>query len=457
MKDAVYLTADVMIPLLQEMHKVGVVHRDVKPSNCVRSGVDENDKAFCMVDFGLSKSIVVPEASAFADSDHPWTGKDWLKPKDYDGPACFRKEREKAEFRGTSMYASPRVHQMRDYCPRDDVWSALYVFCDLVSGGLPWMSHAANRERDTCQKLKEAIHGESGPDQTEQLLMGDEYHVIKYRNEMKKAAGDTNKPYKMPEPLAMSKDEAKINHLRTAFRHLATLQFWDTPDYALVQKCIKGFLDDESNHPTAKPIDWKISKVASQSISKRESSKIPSWQLLEEIDPLEEDVFEEAENIKEASEEDSDPEYLGRLPLLMQFRYQQVDYHQSQRDRTPIHVVLRDWLDLVLPLLYEEWDAKKYEEGGHRTATDGYRRETYLLMLRKAWDCAQEFGFFQSAECVFHPSTKEGEPLGKKRKISSDGDSVLTTIARAIFYLEHTIREEEAKRSPPPRMLSFGA
>lgn len=77
---------------------------------------------------------------------------------------CIRLEREYAEFRGTSMYASLRVHQGKDHCPRDDIWGLLYVFCDLVSGGLPWMGYASARDRTSCQILKEMVMGERGID-----------------------------------------------------------------------------------------------------------------------------------------------------------------------------------------------------------------------------------------------------------------------------------------------------
>jgi len=177
--DAVYLCADVILPLLKSMHDCGMIHRDVKPSNLVRNGVDGSDKSFKLVDFGLSKSFIVPKNSSDADGRNVWKGV-WDAPRDTNSNSnnntsndstnsnantapvgCMRKERTSAEFRGTSMYASLRVHQGYDHCRRDDIWGLMYVFCDLVSGGLPWFGYATtNRDRSMCQKIKEWVHGE---------------------------------------------------------------------------------------------------------------------------------------------------------------------------------------------------------------------------------------------------------------------------------------------------------
>eukprot|EP00934_Nitzschia_sp_Nitz4_P006117 Nitzschia sp. Nitz4//scaffold157_size52427//47775//49895//NITZ4_006849-RA/size52427-processed-gene-0.81-mRNA-1//-1//CDS//3329537482//6107//frame0 len=459
-QDAVYLTADVMLPLLKRMHEVGVVHRDVKPSNCVKRGL----KDFCLVDFGLSKSVVVPNESTFGDPDHPWDEQqEWMRPPNYGGRGQLRKERTTADFRGTSMYASLRVHQLRDYCARDDLWSLLYVFCDLISGGLPWMLFAANRDRSSCQKLKERIHGDGdydGKDQTEMMLFGNEYHKALF----KRNKGGLDPPpdvnvdnFPLPDPLLLSKDANKVGLLRTAFSHLAGLGFADRPDYELINNCLQGFLDNNTEDDTITPIDWE--RLADTTRPSRSapiaSPSLPSWDFQNATDPLDVAIFQEAEK---AVEPDATlAGYAGdlsRLPVQFQFRIAQMEYNMEHKDTIKPHIALKSWLD--------EWDSNKFERGGHRRNDDGCCRDFFLRLVNKCIECAHVFDNFRQRECVYLPREEtDGEqvpPPRKKRKIQTtlkkEADADLIAIAQASFRLRASKRLEERKpKAPPPRIV----
>jgi len=477
-QDAVYLTADMMLPLLQRMHEVGIVHRDVKPSNCVKRGL----KDFCMVDFGLSKSVIVPTDSSLADTKHPWKGKDWIRPPNHTGSdANFRIERDKADFRGTSMYASVRVHQLKDYCARDDMWSLMYVFCDLVSGGLPWMSHAANRDRDACQKLKERIHGEEPgvQDQTERLLWGYEYHTALF----KKLRGASDLPPdsiddgSLPIPLALSKDEAKVGLLRTAFEHLGRLGFTDRPDYDLITRCIKGFMDGNTDNESISPVDWKqLAKATSEEKSETIPllpGMIPEWNIEEDSDPLDSSLFTKAEADAESAVtlqgEEAD---LARLPLELQYRIAQMKYNSQNSKTIKPHLALRDWMKAALPLAFGEWDTKKFERGGHRTTGDPYRQEFFLKLVSACLKCAENFHNFRTKDCMYIRADSDGvkiengeSPTYKRLKMSirttfapsfDEHGLDLLTLSRTFSRLRLKQRLELSKpRAPPPR-LSFG-
>jgi len=477
-QDAVFLTAHVMLPLLQRMHEVGIVHRDVKPSNCVKRGM----KDFCMVDFGLSKSIVVPGDSSMSDPDHPWQGKDWIRPPNHSGPAHLRKERTTADFRGTSMYASVRVHQLKDYCPRDDMWSLLYVFCDLVSGGLPWMSHAANRDRVSCQKLKERIHGEEGgtPAQTERLLRGHEYHIAlfkKFKGGIDPPEGVTEDDDTLPEPLALSKDEKKVSLLHKAFEQLKTMAFSDRPDYQLIKDCLEGFLEDNTeNDDSIAPIDWKqladSTSAANRKFKPIMGAEVPDWDFEDTEDPVDSSLFQEAETNSNGDTDaplSGDEEDLARLPLELQFRIAQMEYNILNHETIRPHLALRDWMKAALPILYGDWDSRKFERGGHRTNSDGYRRELYLKLINKCLRCESKFDF-RSIDCIYSldpdPNGESGEiSPRKRRKITSSmkgpksepKGSDLLAISQVSFRLRaEKAREERKSRAPPPR-LSFGS
>ena len=470
-QDAVYLTAHVMLPLLQQMHNVGIVHRDVKPSNCVKRA----SKEFAMVDFGLSKSIVVPKDSPLADPEHPWTKQDWIRPPNYAGVGHVRKERPTAEFRGTSMYASVRVHQSRDYSPRDDIWSLMYVFCDFVSGGLPWMAYAANRDREACRVLKERIHGEEMgvPDQTQELLKGHEYHLAVF----KRNKGQVNPPASadakasessLPQPLAMADDEKKIDLLRTAFDHLRKLEFWQIPDYDLIRKCLEGFLDVQIEDPTVEPINWELLNTFSKKrrmVPPLLGERVPKWELEDSPDPIEPDIFFQAEISSAAEgEEKLSGEALEfrRLPLELRFRIAQMDYNTLHHKEIAPHLALRDFLKVALPILYGEWDSRKFEKGGHRTDTDGYRRELYLKLVDKCLKCAERFNYFNDDDCVYD----RGDGSSKKRRRinvstfskpeSESPGTDLIVMSQALFRLRLAKKLEEKKAYAPPPLLTFG-
>lgn len=264
------------------------------------------------------------------------------EPKDMAKGGCIRLERESAEFRGTSMYASLRVHQGKDHCPRDDIWGLLYVFCDLVSGGLPWMSHAASRDRNSCQILKEIVLGERGQDDwgdegeggratppnpelvpkngedcMEWLLYGAEYHMAKFKRDQAATrasqSGEEAEQSPLPEPLALSKNQHYVECLRKAFRHVASLGFVEMPNYDLIDECLRGFLakpETSEESEIVPPIDWKDRR---SSTKKRRLSNTPKcsaidtggvvWDLLdaEDADPLDSNALIDAENDRRAA------------------------------------------------------------------------------------------------------------------------------------------------------------
>uniref|UniRef100_A0A7S1GKX9 Protein kinase domain-containing protein n=1 Tax=Cyclophora tenuis TaxID=216820 RepID=A0A7S1GKX9_CYCTE len=350
------------------------------------------------------------------------------------------------------MYASLRVHQSKDYSRRDDMWSVLYVFCDLISGGLPWMSYAANRDREMCQKIKEQIHGT--PDQTERMLMGETYHIAKYKRDMMEKEGKSELPH-VPLPLAISKDVKKIDLLRKAFSHLASLQFADKPNYELLRDSLHGFLELPLPSDDVPLMEWHDDNPAADK-SKRHSWdwEVPLWKMGGIDDPIDEDgdsLWKEAELQMDASSEGyNDASDMAKLPVEFQFRVAQMEYHSRHSNETPPHIALQDWMKCALPLVYGDWNSSKFERGNHRTNDDGFRREVFLKIVEKCLKCASRFSFFRCRSCYYDASTAPE----KRRKISCSLGSKVA-VSRALTGLREAKANEVKKRFAPPPTLSF--
>jgi len=122
-----------MIDAVQAVHEMGVMHRDVKPSNFVLGGRYKAAKdpslanKLFIIDFGLSRKYVGPEGE-------------------------IKAPRPNAGFRGTARYASVNSHQCKELAPRDDLWSIFYMMVEFATGTLPWRNQ---RDRDKVGEIKQ--------------------------------------------------------------------------------------------------------------------------------------------------------------------------------------------------------------------------------------------------------------------------------------------------------------
>ncbi|OHT04792.1 CK1 family protein kinase [Tritrichomonas foetus] len=107
----VFRIAAETIRIIETLHKCGVVHCDIKPSNFLLNQAEFG--GFVLIDFGLS--------------------------------AIYRNEngqhisfQNSEGFRGTLKYASVNVHKMVEITRRDDIISWFYTLIELAKGKLPW-------------------------------------------------------------------------------------------------------------------------------------------------------------------------------------------------------------------------------------------------------------------------------------------------------------------------------
>ncbi|KAH0790084.1 CK1 family protein kinase [Histomonas meleagridis] len=127
LKTGIILAIEMLKPI-QELHKAGYIHCDIKPSNFL---INPNAQPFVvLIDFGLSQEYI-----------NRHNGK-------------IREPRKGVGFVGTDRYASINAHSSKRLSPRDDLMSWFYSLIEMLKGRLPWTG-AGNHE--LVGKMKKKI------------------------------------------------------------------------------------------------------------------------------------------------------------------------------------------------------------------------------------------------------------------------------------------------------------
>lgn len=126
------MIAEQMLSALETLHRLGIVHSDLKPNNIMLPRNSREGVQLKLVDFGLSKSFMDSNDASKHAPMHEH---------------CF--------LRGSARYASLNQHLGLTPSRRDDLESLLYTLIFLVKGSLPWQ--AVMRPEWTKQQKFEAI------------------------------------------------------------------------------------------------------------------------------------------------------------------------------------------------------------------------------------------------------------------------------------------------------------
>lgn len=110
---------------LEELHKLGYLHRDIKPQQIL---IGYNDKArIYLIDFGLSRKYKI-------SSMH----------------IPYKSECSKA---GNATFASLHVHNGIQQSRRDDMESFSYLLLYLLNGSLPWQNVSTRGKNEKWNKI----------------------------------------------------------------------------------------------------------------------------------------------------------------------------------------------------------------------------------------------------------------------------------------------------------------
>ncbi|CAG5081429.1 Oidioi.mRNA.OKI2018_I69.PAR.g9876.t1.cds [Oikopleura dioica] len=143
-----------LLQAIRDIHDVGFLHRDVKPSNFAIIG-----RRVYMLDYGLARQYI-------------------------DSSGNVRQPRSIAGFRGTVRYTSVNAHNNSELGRHDDLWSLFYMLVEMLIGQLPWRKI---KDKDQVGQIKrtfsheELLRHENVPDEFQPFLK----HIQNLKYEVK--------------------------------------------------------------------------------------------------------------------------------------------------------------------------------------------------------------------------------------------------------------------------------
>lgn len=128
------------IEIIRDVHKYGILHRDIKPDNFMLKEIN-GIKQLYIIDFGLAKRYINIENNHI-------------------------EEKKGKKIIGTIKYASINIHDGIESSRRDDIISLCYTFISLYGKILPWNNlceeikqNFDNAICDEIKKLKKSLTG----------------------------------------------------------------------------------------------------------------------------------------------------------------------------------------------------------------------------------------------------------------------------------------------------------
>jgi len=127
----VLMIMDQLLGRFQALHAKGLLHRDVKPQNCLL-GTGENGNLVYITDFGLAK-------------EYDRTSKN-VGEEDRVVRSCLV---------GTARFASIQAHQGYAQSPKDDLEALGYMMIYFLKGHLPWQGLRAQDDEEKYRCIME--------------------------------------------------------------------------------------------------------------------------------------------------------------------------------------------------------------------------------------------------------------------------------------------------------------